>query len=154
MEQEILRDIRSNLNEGMQEFNLDVRKFGKLIQFFVKFLFAFLLFALLNALLVVFTKDVHFLSLNTFRLLEEGLRVFINQNLVAFAAVLSENNLTAALMMTFVVVFGVSAIYGVITTSQNEEQQAGCVRDREQNKQDDKIVSCAVSYKQKVCFLS
>ena len=154
MQQILLRDTRLSVNEGMEKLNKDVRKFGRMVKSFVKFFVAFFLFALLNLWIDVFTKHSHLLSAHTFRLLEDGLHAFINQNVSAFVSVIAERNLFAALALAFAGVFGVTCIASVLATVQSDDKGDNNVRAHSQFRQDCVASSSTVSYRQKVCFLS
>ena len=134
--------------------NNDVRKFGKMLKSFVKFFFAFLLFSLFNLCLDLFTKHTHLLSVETFRLLEQGLRVFVNQNLITFVSILSEHNLFAALAIVFVCAFEVTVVVHALATVKATHESDGSVTQHKQTEQECVVASCTVAYKQKVCFLS
>ena len=153
MQQDLLREIRLNVNEGMEKLNKDVRKFGKMLRGFVKFFVAIFLFALLNLWIDVFTKHTHLLSVNTFRLLEEGLHAFVNQNVMTFVSIISEHFLDAA-MAVFAGAFETAVIAGVLVRTKGQDKGDNKVREHKQEKQDCATVSCPVSYRQKVCFLS
>ena len=153
MQQDFLLDTRI-INEGIDKFNKDVRRFGKLLRSIVKFVVAFFSFALLNICIDLFTKHTHLLSVNNFRLLQEGLRVFINQNLVTFTSIIAERDLFAAMVMAFACLFGAAVISHAFITANSDANGNNEVKDYKQVKNDCKTVSCTVSYKQKVCFLS
>ena len=153
MQQDFLLDTRI-INEGIDKFNKDVRRFGKLLRSIVKFVVAFFSFALLNICIDLFTKHTHLLSVNNFRLLQEGLRVFINQNLVTFTSIIAERDLFAAMVMAFACLFGAAVISRAFITANSDANGNNEVKDYKQVKNDCKTVSCTVSYKQKVCFLS
>lgn len=154
MQREFLLDTRLIVNEEVGKFNSDVRKFGKKVRSFVKFFVAFLLFALLNLWIDVFTKHTHLLSAHTFRLLEEGLHAFVNQNVLAFVSIITERNLLATALEALAIVFGVECIVNVIATANTADKGDKPVRDHKQFAQDSVAVYSAVSYKQKVSFLS
>ena len=134
--------------------NKDVRKFGKMLRSFVRFFVAFFLFALLNLCVDLFTKHSHLLSVESFRLLEEGLRGFINQNLLTFVSILSEHNLLSAVVLAFTCVFGAAIVARALATVHNDEQSDDKVSDHREDKQECVSIPSVVSYKQKVCFLS
>ena len=125
-----------------------------MVRSFVKFFVAFFLFALLNLWIDVFTKHTHLLSVNTFRLLEEGLHAFVNQNVMTFVSIINEHNLFAAVAIAFAGAFGAAVIASVIATAKSHDNGDNQVRDHKQVKQDCQTVACTVSYRQKVCFLS
>ena len=154
MQQDFLLDARLAVNEEVQKFNSDVRKFGKKVRSFVKFFVAFLLFAWLNLCLDVFTKHTHLLSAHTFRLLEEGLHAFVNQNVLAFVSIITERNLITSALMAMVSVFGVVCIASVIVPSNTDDNVDKPACDYKQFAQASVSTYTAVSYKQKVCFLS
>ena len=142
------------VEEGMEKLNKDVRKFGKMIRLLVKFLVAFLLFVLLNICIVLITKRTYLLSVQTFRLLEEGLRAFINENLITFASLVSGRNTFLVMAMTLVCSFGVGMISYAFVATQSDDESDDKVQERNYEEQECVAVPCTVSYKQKVCFLS
>ena len=154
MEQTILHEIRLNTSEEMSKFNKDVRKVGKLLKSIVRFFVAFFFFLVFNLCLDLFTKHTHLISLENFRFLEEGLRVFINQNVVAFASVLSEHNMLATAIITFACVFDSFVIVYAFTAIPTDTESEGQAKEHKQFKQECVSASSVVSYKQKVCFLS
>ena len=154
MQQSFLNETRLNANEGLEKLNKHVRRFGKMVRTFVKFFVAFFLLSVFNLCLELFTKHTHLLSLNSVRLFEESLRVFINQNLVAFVSLVSENNLFAAIAVAFACVFGCACIAQFIVSAQSNDDCDNQVKERKQFKQETVSASCVVAYKQKVCFLS
>ena len=151
---QLLLDTRFNSNEGMETLNKDVRKFGKMLRSFVKFFVAFFLFTLLNLCLDLFTKHTQLLSVETFRLLEGGLRAFVNQNVLAFISILSEHNLFAAVAVAFACVFGSLVVAHTFATVHVDCEADNQVREHKQDKQECASVPHVVSYRQKVCFLS
>ena len=154
MQQNLLLETRLVVNGGMEKLNKDVRKFGKMVRGFVRFFVAFFLFALLNLWIDVFTKHTHLLSAHTFRLLEEGLHAFINQNVLAFTSIISERNLFASIAMAVDGVFGSICIASVLATAKSDNKGDNNVRNHKQFKEDCVAASSTVSYRQKVCFLS
>lgn len=154
MQQNLLRETRLKANEGIETLHKDVQEVGKMLKSIVKFFVAFFLFLLFNACLDLFTKHTHLISLNSFRMLEEGLQVYINQNLLAFLSIVSENNLFAALMVAFTCVFATAVIVSTLAAATSDSESDNQVKDRKQFKQEGFSVSCVVAYKQKVCFLS
>lgn len=140
----------------LETLHQDVRKFGKTLRGIVKFFVAFFLFELLNLCIDFFTKHTQLITADTFRLLEEGLKAFVNQNLVAFFSIFSEHNLFAAVLMTFACVFGAEFVADALFTFVNFDSEKS--REKENHKvfkkQECASVTCVVAYKQKVCFLS
>ena len=132
----------------------DVREIGKMLRSFVKFFVAFFLFALLNLCIDLFTKHTHLISVESFRLLEEGLRVFINQNLLTFVSILSEHKLLTAIVMAFACVFGAEVIVRTFPPVHAGSEGGSKNCNHKEFKQERVSATCAVSYKQKVCFLS
>ncbi|MCH5159715.1 MAG: hypothetical protein J1F66_02565 [Clostridiales bacterium] len=153
MRQDLLFDNRY-INEEVEKLNRDVRRVGKIVSGFVKFLVAFFLFILLDVCIVLFSKHAGLLFLHNFRLLEEGLRVFVSENLLTFFSVIADNNLITAIAMSFACVFGVSYIAYTFTTASRESEGNEQVKEFKQFKQESVNAPCVVSYKQKVCFLS
>lgn len=149
-----MREVRLNASEEMEKFNKDVRKFGKMLKSFVRFFVAFFLFLLFNLCLDLFTKHTHLISLDNFRFLEEGLRVFINQSVVPFASVLSEHNLFAAVVLACTCVFDTIIIVHALAPMQIDSEKDSQVEEHKQFKQECVSASCIVAYKQKVRFLS
>ena len=154
MQRDFLLDARLAVNEEVGKFNSDVREFGKKVRAFVKFFVAFLLFAMLNLWIDVFTKHTHLLSAHTFRLLEEGLHAFVNQNVLAFVSIITERHLLATAIMALASVFCVDYIASVLATANTDDKGDRPVRDHKQFAQDSVKVYAPVSYKQKVSFLS
>ena len=142
------------VDESVKKLNQDVLKFGKLLKSFVKFMIAFFFFVLLNLGIVIITKHANLLSVQTFQLVEEGLHVYINESLVAFASIISERHVSFFMIMTFALAFG--AIGGVHTfvPTQTDDDGDAQVQQRDDQRQDAVEVPCVVSYKQKVRFLS
>ena len=132
----------------------DVREFGKRLHSIVKFFVAFFLFELLNVCIDLFTKHTQLISLDSFRLLEEGLRVFVNQNVVAFFSILSEHKLITAIVMAFVCVFSVEFIVQTFVLVHADSEAGNEANNHKEFKQESVSTSCVVAYKQKVCFLS
>ena len=153
MKQDFLLDAHLTVSEEVGKLNREVREFGKKVRAFVKFFVAFLVFALLNLCIDVFTKHTHLLSAHTFRLLEEGLHAFVNQNVLAFVSIITERKLLASALMAMVSVFGVVCIASVIVSNTDDNgDKPSC--DYKQFAQASVSTYTAVSYKQKVCFLS
>lgn len=154
MQRDFLLDSRLNVNEEVKKLNSDVREFGKKVRAFVKFFVAFLLFAWLNLCIDVFTKHTHLLSAHTFRLLEEGLHAFINQNVLAFVSIITERKVIATALMAMASACGVVCIASVIVSSNTDDNGDKPACDYKQLAQVSVSTYSAVSYKQKVCFLS
>ena len=155
MQQNFLLEQFVEKNE-FETLHQDVRKFGKTLRGIVKFFVAFFLFALLNLCIDLFAKHAQTISADSFRLLEEGLKAFINQNLVAFFSLFSEHNLFAAVLMAVTCVFGAEFVSGAIFAPVHLDSEKSSEKEnhKEFKKQECVSATCLVAYKQKVCFLS
>ena len=141
-------------NEEIQSLHKDVRKIGKWLRGIVKLFVAFFLFALLNICIDIFTKHTQLISADSFRLLQEGLKVFINQNLVTFISILSEHKLLTALVMAFACAFSVELAVRAFAPVHADSESGNQTDNHDEFKQDCVAATGVVSYKQKVCFLS
>ena len=146
----------SRVIENEQQIRLErkVRKLGSWVHTLVKFLAAFFFFVVLNTLLsnlVQHTNDLF--TLNTYRLIQEGMRILFVDN--AFT--------TSSFVCQFAIgVVSAFAAYGVMEYGFTL-RALGVGGEREEDEEDDHeyvrevIVTNSfntVSYKQKVCFLS
>ena len=154
MQGNFLLDTRLTVSEEVGKFNSDVREFGKKVRAFVRFFVAFLLLATLNLWIDVFTKHTHLLSAHTFRLLEEGLHAFVDQNVLSFVSIITERNMLATALIALASVFSVECIANMIATANTHDKGDRPVRDYKEFAQDSAKVYATVSYKQKVSFLS
>lgn len=141
-------------NDELETLNRDVRKFGKTLRSIVEFFVAFFLVALLNLCIDLFAKHTQLITADSFRLLEEGLRTFINQNVIAFVSIISEHNFFAAVAMAFACVFGATLIVENFVATHVIYQASSKRNDHKEFTQECATSSCVVAYKQKVCFLS
>ena len=154
MQHDFLLDTRLNVNEDVKQLNSDMREIGKKVRAFAKFFVAFFLFALLNLWIDVFTKHTHLLSAHTFRLLEEGLHAFVNQNVMTFVSIITERHLLETAIVAIASVFGVACIASVLAPSNADHNSNHPIRERASFRQEIVEAQSAVSYRHKVCFLS
>ena len=126
--------------------------FGKFVGTVVKFLVAISLFALVNTLLSNIASHTGFLSLNTWRVLQEGTRVLFVDNAFSATSIFYQDLLAIVEALTFICI----ASYGLFVQAfgETDEQRGAEQEDKREEKAQTVTRYSIVTYKQKVCFLS
>ena len=145
-------------NEQQITFERHAKRVGNWIHTVVKFLVAFFLFIVLNALLSNLAQHTNLFSLNAYinayRFIQEATRVLFIDNAFTTSSIVYQDFLVIVSALT---VIGVAEYGLVVRAFGNAEEH----REEEQdnhNKREEKLQTvqgCSVvSYRQKVCFLS
>lgn len=142
-------------NERLAEMNNNVRNFGKMLKRVAQFCVALFVFVLLNLVLDSITNHTKILSVNTFRLFEEGMRVFVNDNLFTFVSYVYQQTFNSLLFVACVC-FGVAVVFAVAAFVQKRTESADNNCSHCYSRSTEQTVSLvnAISYRHKVCFLS
>ena len=149
-----MRESQVVQNESFTQFNKNVHNFGKLLKRVVRFFATLVLFLLLNVVLDYLTHHTKILSVNTFRMLEESLRICIHDNILPILSVLNQHTFCLTILWTCVCVGEIVLVVKVLgqmrTEAASGNNSHGYTSLREQ------AVSLAniISYRHKVSFLS
>lgn len=141
-----------DIEEGLQQLNTTARKIGNFLKGFAKFLVAVFVYLLLNVCVMLMFDYVKPASMEFVRLLDNGLRVFMSQNLTIILSFFAQYKFVA-----FSIAVVATAISCVVKFPDKSTPTPFFASKEKHNKTFAQYAVsrvCVFSYKQHVAFLA